>query len=85
MNNVILLADKAEDNRFSSPELVLRAAADEIASGKTKATRALVILLDDNDEKYDVSFRMANIYSSQIIALADYAKLRAYDWLRGRE
>jgi hypothetical protein len=68
-DNVVSLADKTDDNRFITPHDMLLVVADDIKKGHITPKRMVVLMLDDSDGMYDTDFRMANISTSQSLAL----------------
>ena len=81
---VVRLADVApDDNRRVTVSEVLQQASGELASGETIANRAVIILLDDTDDKFSATTYYANISRPQIVSLLEHAKFRSLMVLRG--
>lgn len=79
MSNVVSLADKADNNKYTDPMGALRDAQESIAEkvGAFANGKKLVILcLDDTNGGYDVSTRYAGLKCSEIVALLEYEKSR---------
>lgn len=73
-NNVISLADRANSNKLWTPEQMLRAEADRLRDGKRKATKAVILFLDDTDGAYKTGWAVANLRCSESIALLEIMK-----------
>lgn len=69
MKKVISLADEANNNNFTSSEMTLRDALDDLKSGKRKCTKMVILMLDDSDNKYTTGFYAAKIKCSEMVAL----------------
>lgn len=74
MSNVIKISDVKNDNRFITPMNTLCDAMDDIASEKKKPTKLIVLMLDDADGKYDMSFYASNLKASEVVALFEIQK-----------
>lgn len=73
-DRIVHLVPKAQAPATVSPSELLRAVASEIDRGEIKATRVLVICVDDNASTFDIALRLANCRMSQAVALCEYAK-----------
>ncbi len=83
MANVSYLADKARDATMWTPRDALAdglKAIDEKEPNRviSRATKLLVIALDDTDGMYDVGFIQAGMSATQMIALLEILKLQLY-------
>lgn len=72
--DVIALAEKTDDNTFVTPEQMLRMAADEYVNGEVEHDKAFAVLLDTRNGSFHVSYRAANIKSSEMIAALECLK-----------
>lgn len=71
---VIRLGEVTNDAAFVSVEQVLEDTLEEIRSGDYDYSRALVILLDDRDGVFDVTYRNAGLSCSRGVALVEVVK-----------
>lgn len=70
-DNVVHLVDRREQAAGVTPEEILNMALRELASGEVKATKAIVLLLDDSAPgSYLLRFRNAGLATSEILAIA---------------
>jgi hypothetical protein len=74
MGNLIKLADKSGDARHWSVEQMLEDTLADVRSGKINAAKALVLFLDDTDNRYSIQIRNAGLRNSEKLALLDIAK-----------
>ena len=75
MNNVTLLADKANDGRYNDPITMLRGVISELEDGKS-CDACLVITLGCDKGQFDIGFRNSKMTTSQIIAACEVMKAR---------
>lgn len=69
---LIELADHSEDSRRVSPEKMLRETLKEPLSDNFN--KAILLLIDDRDDKYNFGFRNAGMSMSEAVALLSIAK-----------
>lgn len=74
-DNVVNLAERKNNNSLWTPEQMMLQAASDLRAGKVTASRAIVILLDDSTGDYAVTFRSANMKSSEGVALMEATKM----------
>lgn len=79
MNDVTSLVTTTHDNRRWTLEQMLEAALAEVRAGELKANRAILLVVQDDDQEYEPCYRAANISCSQIIALCETGKMLAFD------
>jgi len=77
-DKIVTMAAKLGDSTRQTPEMIFNEAISYI--GKEGAfkdgTKALVLMLDDTDGNYNVSWINANMKSSECMALCETAKYR---------
>lgn len=73
-SNVTNLADKSQDNRTWNPEQMLQKMLDDLRLGKTKAQKAIVILLDESNNCYNTTTRVSGLKSTEQVALLEIVK-----------
>lgn len=64
------ISDHTGQARFVSREDILERALEEVRSGKQKGTKAIVVFLDDEGDKYDVRTLNAGIAAHDMLAIA---------------
>lgn len=57
-----------------TPEDLLKRTLIEVENGEITSKRIVIICLDDEDSKYDLVYRAANISASQALALLEVVK-----------
>lgn len=81
--NVIYLGDRTDDCRHVSPEIMLRHALHEYETGGKMARfkKAMIVFLDDEDGRFDVRFRAANMHCSSMLAALRCFETRVLSWM----
>lgn len=74
MASVISLAEKSGNANHWTVEQMLEDLLEEVRSGRRTATKAVVLLLDDSGERYDIGYRNAGMRLSELVTLMDVAK-----------
>lgn len=71
MGNLVSLADRANDNRFTTPKDMLEQAMRDLEAKELHGGQAILLVLDRGPAGncYSVGFRAANIRKSEIVAL----------------
>lgn len=77
LNNVCHIGEKSNNAAHYTVEQMLEQALDEFQCNKIKGKKAIIVFLDDDNDRYDVKFRNAGLSCSQIIALAEVLKASA--------
>ena len=78
MSKVISLAERTDDNRKWSLEQMLEETLREVRAGEIRATKAVLIFVDDSEGRYDNGVRSCNISASDTIRLCEITKLDSY-------
>lgn len=73
---------KRNDGSWSPEEMLTKVAAD-IRSGAVSVNKAVVLLLDDEDDGYGVARYTAQIRPSETIALMEFAKAQTIADMEG--
>ena len=71
--SVAYLSNASKDGTRWTVDQMLDSVSNEMKKKEDKPTKALLVLLDDNDDRYDVSLRQAGLTMSQAIAMTDVA------------
>lgn len=70
MADVKDISDYSGNSRHASPAGVLRQALAEVTTGElVRCKKAIVILLMDDDDGYEICQRIANLRAHEIVAL----------------
>lgn len=89
MNELINLnaarAFKSDDATKWSVRDMLEYALNTLDKKDIKPRKAVLIILDDDDSKYDVRFVQAGLHCSEIITLLEYQKGDMLDRMKGKE
>lgn len=83
MGELLKLAEASGDSRHWTIEQMLEDALADIKSGKAKGTRAILLVLNDEGDSYDLVRWACNARPSELIALLESAKHDYVDALRG--
>ena len=89
-SNVVSLAGAVNDAAFWTVEEMLLDALEDVRSGKRSQKKALLLLLDDENGRFNISFSnaqmkptemitVASCFSSEIQSLLGYGKGEAYE------
>ena len=83
MSKITYLGDHKEDNSLITPSQMIENAlnSDELKAGKYN--KAILILLDNKDDSYNMGFYASNMHVSEMLALAMTAAGEFQDRLRG--
>ena len=74
--SLISLAEKSKSSLHWTPTEMMEDEIREIASGERKATKAIVVFLDDTDGIYDVGWGNSGLSTTEAISLLEVAKAR---------
>lgn len=78
MGSVTSLADRKRDATLWTPEQALDDALHDVQIGNIKATKVLIVFLDDSEGKFDPAFTQSGMSASECLALLEVGKLLFY-------
>lgn len=80
-NKITLMSEAANNNKFITPRQLFERAVGECDEGECweKANKAVIIVLNTRDGKYNVSYTLSNISGMEALALAEVFKTAMLD------
>ena len=74
MNNIISLADEANDRFHATIESSLKKALKNYKNGDISGDKMLILILDDSEDKYCVHVQNVGISTPEEISLLEHVK-----------
>lgn len=72
---IIKLAERTNLCRYNNPEQMLTRAVEAIKEGETEGSKAVLLILNDSEESYEVEIRLSNITLPEQVALLEAVKM----------